>query len=128
MRLISNQDFHLIVKFLVKNLGYVIVLNSILLSVLWVLRNLQIFIFILIYEGIFISALGALQILASHIHKGAGLSYRWEKHRFHHLDFRKFAKLKPEERSKYRQEGKVRITIGLALLIATIILYFSIYY
>lgn len=125
MRSISDQGSHQIVKFVVKNLGYVMVLNSVVLAVLWILRDLHLFTPILMYEVVFISGLGVLQILASRIHKGDGLSYRWGKYRAYWLDLRKFAKLKPEERSRYRQEGKVRITIGLTLLIATIILHFS---
>lgn len=125
MRSILIQDFHQIVKFVAKNLGYIIVLNSIVLPVLWILNDLQLFIFILVYEGAFIFGLGVLQILASRIQKGDGLSYCWGKYRAYWLDLRKFAKLKPEERSKYRQEGKVRITIGLALPIVAIILRFS---
>jgi hypothetical protein len=125
VRPISNQDFHQIVKFVVENLGYVMVVNSVVLVVLWILRNLHLFTPILMYEVVFISGLGVLQILASRIHKGDGLSYRWGKYRAHWLDLRKFAKLKPEERSRYRQEGKVRITIGVTLLIAAIILHFS---
>ena len=125
MRPISNQDFHQMVKFVVKNLGYVMVANSVVLAVLWILRDLHLFTPILMYEVVFISGLGVLQILASRIHKGDGLSYRWGKYRAYWLDLRKFAKLKPEERSRYRQEGKVRITIGVTLLIVTIILHFS---
>jgi len=125
VRPISNQDFHQMVKFVVKNLGYVMVANSVVLAVLWILRDLHLFTPILMYEVVFISGLGVLQILASRIHKGDGLSYRWGKYRAYWLDLRKFAKLKPEERSRYRQEGKVRITIGVTLLIVTIILHFS---
>ena len=125
MRSISDQGSHQMVKFIVKNLGYVMVLNSVVLAVLWILRDLHLFTPILMYEVVFISGLGVLQILASHIHKGDGRSYRWGKYRAYWLDLRKFAKLKPEERSRYRQEGKVRITIGLTLLIGAIILHFS---
>jgi len=42
------------------------------------------------------------------------------------FNFEKFAKLKPEERMKYRQEGTIMIILGLTLLIATTILHFSI--
>jgi len=113
------------VKFVVKNLGYVMVVNSVVLVVLWILRDLHLFTPILMYEVVFISGLGVLQILASRIHEGDGVSYRWGKYRAYWLDLRKFAKLKPEERSRYRQEGKVRIAIGVTLLIAAIILHFS---
>jgi len=83
MRSISDQGSHQMVKFVVKNLGYVMVVNSVVLAVLWILRNLHLFTPILMYEVVFIP------------------------------------------RSRYRQEGKVRITIGLTLLIAAIILHFS---
>ncbi len=100
------------------------VVNSVVLAVLWILRDLHLFTPILMYEVVFISGLGVLQILASQIHEGKGRSYRWGKYRAYWLDLRKFAKLKPEERSRYSQEGKVRIAIGATLLIVAIILHF----
>jgi uncharacterized membrane protein HdeD (DUF308 family) len=42
------------------------------------------------------------------------------------FNFEKFAKLKPEERQKYRVEGIIMIVIGLFLLFGTIIAHFCI--
>jgi len=42
------------------------------------------------------------------------------------FDFRKFAKLKPKERQRYRQEGTIMVMIGLVLLVGITIAHFFI--
>ncbi len=112
--------------FVLKILGYTIVLNMIILSILWTLKILHLFTLILIYEALFVSIIGVFQILCSYIYK----EDRYPRHKsiVEWFDFRKFAKLKPEERQRYRQEGKIMIIIGLLIVVAAIIVYSSIVY
>ncbi|MFQ6064997.1 MAG: hypothetical protein ACE5L6_05925 [Candidatus Bathyarchaeia archaeon] len=107
-----------------KVIGYIAALNMIVLTFLWFLELLYLLIFILIYEALFILILGVFQILASYIYRKNSIPYR-TGFRTGWFDFRKFAKLKPEERQRYRKEGRIMIAIGLALCIAAIIVYFS---
>lgn len=118
----SNRDVHWVLVFVVKILGYIIVLNLIVLPILWVLRILNLLTLVLIYEALFISITGVFQILSSYIYREnrfppSGVASGW-------FDFKRFAKLKPEERQRYRQEGKIMITVGLILLVAAITAHF----
>jgi len=123
MRSAFEQDVHWMLAFVLKVIGYIVALNLIVLPILWFLEILYLLILILVYEALFISILGVLQILCSYI-------YRAERYPPQHalikwFDFREFAELKPEERQRYRQEGRIMITIGLTLCIAAIIVHFS---
>ncbi len=112
--------------FVIKLLGYLIVLNLVILPVLWILKILYLFTPILTYEGFFTVFIGILQILASFIYRANSIPYRGGL-RTGWFDFKKFAKLKPEERKRYRQEGTIMIIIGLTIDIATVVVHFSIF-
>jgi len=109
--------------FVLKILGYIITSNLIILPILWILKILYLFTLILIYEGVFTAFIGILQILGSYIYKENRYPPQYALTKW--FDFRKFAKLKPKERQRYRQEGKIMMVIGLILCVATIIIQFS---
>lgn len=113
--------------FVMKISGYIIALNLIVLPILWVLKILHLFTPILVYEALLTIFIGVLQILASLIYRENTIPYR-AGFRTGWFDFRKFAKLKPRERQRYRQEGIIMATIGLILCAATIIVHISIPY
>lgn len=123
MKSISRPSFNHMSAFVMRILRWILVLNLPVLSILWVFGILSLFTFILMYEALFISILGIFQILATHIYKKNSLPYR-TGFRTGWIDFKKFAKLKPEERKLYRQEGVIMIIIGLLLLCGSIIVYF----
>ena len=117
--------------FLSRVLGLVVVLDLVVFSVLWVLRIADLFGVVLTYEGFFVTFLGVLQVLASYVFRedrgetGERVAYYspfspvW-------FDFRRFAKLTPEERKRYRQEGVLMVIVGLGLLVGVAVLRFSI--
>ncbi|MGD8505563.1 MAG: hypothetical protein PVF15_02740 [Candidatus Bathyarchaeota archaeon] len=117
---------HWTFRFVAKILGWILVLNLTVLPVLWFLNILNLFTLILIYEAILILIIGALQILSSYIYRKNSIPSRWGGARTGWFDYRKFAKLKPKERQRYRQEGKIIVIIGLTLLAITIIIQFSV--
>lgn len=125
MRFIFKPSFHWMLVFVMKILGLIVVLNLMILPVLWVLKILNLFTLILIYEALFILTIGAFQILGSYIYRKNSIPYRLG-FRTGWFDFKKFAKLKPTERQRYRQEGIIMVIIGLVLLFGTIIAHFYI--
>lgn len=124
MRLSCATRPHWSLAFVIKILGYLTAINLIILPILWIVNILYLFAPILIYEGFFTIFLGTLQILSSYIQREKGTPYRFG-FRTGWFDFKKFAKLKPEERQRYRQEGKIMIIMGVILMVATIIIHFS---
>jgi len=112
--------------FVLKILGYIITSNLIILPILWILKILHLFSLILIYEGFFTIFIGVLQVLGSFIYRENSIPYRLG-FRTGWFDFRKFAKLKPEERQRYRQEGIIMAMIGFIPLITAIIVHFFIF-
>lgn len=125
MRFIFKLSFHWMLVFIMKILGCIVVLNLIVSPVLWVLKILNLFTLILIYEALFILIIGVFQILGSYIYRKNSIPYRMG-FRTGWFDFKKFAKLKPTERQRYRQEGIIMVIIGLVLLFGTIIAHFYI--
>lgn len=109
--------------FAIKILVRIAALNLAVFLILWIMRILHILALVLIYEALFIVILGICQILGSYIYRKTSIHYRWAGMgaRTGWFDFKKFAKLKPEERQKYRREGIIMIVIGLLLLFGTII-------
>lgn len=103
-----------------KILGWIAALNLIVLPVLWILKILNLLTLILIYEALLILILGAFQILSSYIYRKDSIPYRMG-FRTGWFDFQKFAKLKPEERQRYRQEGIIMVIISIALLFGILI-------
>lgn len=101
--------------FAIKILGMIGILNLIALPVLWGLEVPHLFTIILLYEASFVLVVGAFQILGSYIYRKDSIPYRLG-FRTGWFNFEKFAKLEPEERQRYRQEGIIMIIIGLALL------------
>ncbi len=128
MRFISKPSYHWIIVFVIKILGLFTILNLLILPILWILKTLYLFALILTYEALFIVIVGVLQILGSYIYRKNSIHSRWAGlgSRTGWFNFEKFAKLKPEERRKYRQEGAIMIILGLTLLIVTTILHFLI--
>jgi hypothetical protein len=110
-------------RFLAKILGLLVVLDLTVLPILWVLGTPCLFAVVLTYEGFFVAFLGVLQILASYIYRENSPPYR-EGFRTGWFDFKKFAKLKPEERKRFRQQGMIMAVIGLMLLAGIIIVHF----
>jgi len=121
MRLIFNISQHRLAAFATKILGLILVLNLIILPILWALQLQQLFTIILIYEALFILFLGVLQILSSYIYRADSIHSRWGGARTGWFDFKKFAKLEPEKRKKYRQEGEIMVIIGLIFLVGIIV-------
>jgi hypothetical protein len=89
-----------------------------------VLKAIHLFTLILTYEAFFISFIGVLQILGTYIYREDRypLRYAWIKW----FELKKFAELKPDERQRYRQEGKIMIIIGLVICFAVLVVHFSI--
>jgi hypothetical protein len=118
-------------SFLNRVLGLVMVLDLVVFAVLWVLGIAYLFAVVLTYEGFFVTFLGVLQTLASYVYKEdrgeteeraiyrSGFSPVW-------FDFRRFTKLTPEERKRYRQEGILMVIVGLGLLVGVVVLRFSV--
>ena len=124
MRPTFRASYHWMLAFVTKILGLLVVLNLIVLPILWVLKILYLFTIVLAYEGFFTTFIGVLQILGSYIYRENSIPYRGG-FRTGWFDFRKLAKLKPEERQRYRQEGKIMVIIGLIICVAIIIMHFS---
>jgi len=113
--------------FAIRFLVLLVVLNLMVFSILWILKILYLFTVVLAYEGFFVAFVGVLQILGSYIYRKNSIPYR-RGSRTGWFDFKKFAKLKPEERQRYRQEGKIMVIVGLVLLIPSIITHFLIFH
>jgi len=124
MRPTFRASYHWMLAFVTKILGLLVVLNLIVLPILWVLKILYLFTIVLAHEGFFTTFIGVLQILGSYIYRENSIPYRGG-FRTGWFDFRKLAKLKPEERQRYRQEGKIMVIIGLIICVAIIIMHFS---
>jgi hypothetical protein len=124
MSFVFKPDSHWVLRFVGKILGWLMVLNSIVLPLLWFLKILNLFTLILVYEALLISIIGILQVLSSYIYRKNSIPSRYQG-RTGWFDFRRFAKLKPKQRQRYRQEGKIMILLGIMLLVVTIILHFS---
>jgi len=124
MSFVFKPDSHWVLRFVGKILGWLMVLNSIVLPLLWFLKILNLFTLILVYEALLISIIGILQVLSSYIYRKNSIPSRYQG-RTGWFDFRRFAKLKPKQRQRYRQEGKIMILLGIMLLVVTLILHFS---
>ena len=126
MKFIFKRNVHWILMFVLRISGYIITANLIILPILWILKILHLFSLILIYEGFFTIFIGVLQVLGSFIYRENSIPYRLG-FRTGWFDFRKFAKLKPEERQRYKQEGIIMAMIGFIPLITAIIVHFFIF-
>lgn len=109
--------------FVVRTVGYITVFDLVILLILSVVRMFNLFVVVLVYEAIFITIVGVFQILCTYI-------YREDRYPSSYVgtgwfDFKKFAKLKPEDRQRYRQEGTAMIIIGFAIGVALIIVHTS---
>jgi hypothetical protein len=125
MRLSVRPSRRWMLQFAVKIFSWIILLNLVVLSILWVLQILGLFTLILMYEGIFILIVGVFQILGSCIYREDSIPYRMG-FRTGWFDFKRFSKLKPKERQRYRQEGIIMAVIGLVLLVVTVMAHFYI--
>ena len=122
MRSAFERDVDWMFAFVLKLVGYIVALNLIVLPILWFLEIRYLLALVLIYEALFISIIGVVQILGSYIYREDSIPYRYG-FRLGWWDYRKFAKLKPEERNRCRKEGKLLIMIGLILGLTTIIVH-----
>jgi len=111
--------------FVIKIIGLLVVVNLIVLPILWILKILHMFTLVLMYESLFILFIGVFQILSSYIYKENSIPYRGG-FRTGWVDFKKFARLKPEERRRYRQEGIIMAIVGLLFLLGIITTHFYI--
>lgn len=115
---------HWALRFTAKILGWTLVLNLTALLILWFLELLRLFALILVYEALLILIIGVLQVLSSFIYRKNSFPSHYAG-RTGWFDFRKFAKLKPEERQRYRQEGKIMVIVGFILLALATVTHFS---
>lgn len=125
MSFIFRSDFHWVLRFEAKILGWILVPNLIFLLVLWLMKILNLFTLILVYESLLILIIGTLQILGSFIYRKNSIQSRYGG-RTGWFDFRRFAELKPKQRQRYRQEGGIMVIIGLILLVLTMVTHFSV--
>jgi len=115
---------------MLKVLGWVAIINLLVLPVLWVLEMLSALVFV--YEGAVLVFVGGVQFLLSLVYyrrnadrtvdqrypyPGSG----WLDHRI------LFKRLTPEERKRYRQEGIVTASAGFGLWLIAIATYFLIF-
>jgi len=126
MRFTFERNVHWMLVFAVKILGCIIILNSVILPILWILKVLHLCTLILAYEALFILIIGVFQILGSFIYRENSLPYSWG-FRTGWWDFKKFAKLTPEERDRYRKEGIIITVIGFILGLTAIVIHFFIF-
>ncbi len=128
MEPVSKSSSLWMLAFALKILACIGVLNIGAVLVLWILGVPSLLILILVYEGLFTAFLGVLQILSSLIYRENSVTQRsvraWGGARTAWFDFRRFAKLKTEERQKYRQEGAIMVLIGFMLLLVSIAAHF----
>ncbi len=128
MKFIPKSNSHWKLALASKILRWVVVSNLAVLAILWILRLQYLFIQFLAYEALFILFYGVLLILSTYVYRKDSIpsARDWGGYRTGWFDYKRFAKLKPEERQRYRLEGKIMIVIALALLTAAIVLHFSI--
>lgn len=124
MNSVFRSDSHWILRFVAKILGWTLVLNLIVLFVLWFLKILNLFTLILVYEALLILIIGVLQVLSSYIYRKDSFPSHYAG-RTGWFDFRRFAKLKPKQRQRYRQEGRIMVIFGLILLATTTVIHYS---
>ena len=125
MRPTFRASCHWMLAFVIKIIGLLVVVNLIVLPILWILKILHMFTLVLMYESLFILFIGVFQILSSYIYKENSIPYRGG-FRTGWVDFKKFARLKPEERRRYRQEGIIMAIVGLLFLLGIITTHFYI--
>lgn len=126
MKFIFKRNFQWVLAFGIKILGYIVILNLVISPILWILEILYLSTLILVYEALFTSSIGIFEILCSFIHRENSISYRMG-FRTGWWDFKKFAKLTPEERNRHRKEGTIMIMIGFLLGLTAIIVHFSLF-
>ena len=115
-------------RFAVKVLAYVAVSNLLALPVVW-LANIH-YAVVFAYEGIILVILGGIQFLLSCVYyvkdHYSTLDQKYPYPGPSMLDLKRlFKRLTREERSRYRQEGMVMMTIGVALCLAAALVYLS---
>ena len=92
MKFIFKRNVQWPLAFGIKILGYIVILNLVILPILWILEILYLSTLILIYEALFTSSIGVFQILCSFIYRENSIPYRMG-FRTGWWDFKKFAKL-----------------------------------
>jgi len=120
MWLIAKQSRHRKVTYAIIFTVRLTVLNLAILAFLWALQNLNMLILILSYEALLILAVGAFQFLGSCIYREDSVAYQHGA-RTAWWDFKRFAKLTPEERERYRQEGLSLVAISVIMMLLILI-------
>jgi hypothetical protein len=96
------------------------IINFIIFAFLWAFQSLGMLLLILAYEALLILGYGGIQFLGSWIYREDSVVYR-QGGRTAWWDFKRFAKLPPEERERYRQEGLVLVAIGAIMMIMILV-------
>jgi hypothetical protein len=110
--------------FALRVLRWIALFSLVVLLVLSVFDSLYLFPLILVYEALLVLIMGILPILGSYIYRKNSFPSRYGRTGW--FDFKRFAKLTPKQRQRYRQEGKIMVIIGIILLAVAIILHFAI--
>jgi hypothetical protein len=96
------------------------ILNLVILALLWALQSLSMLLLILSYEAVLVLAFGAFQFLGSCIYREDSVTYG-HAGRTAWWDFKRFAKLTPEERERGRQEAITLMVIGATMMLLILI-------
>ncbi len=116
-------------KFMAKVVMYVLFANLLIVLLLWMFDILPTLILAIIYEGAILTIIGGVQLLLSFVHYKSN-SDRTIDQRYPYpgpgwLDHRiLFRRLNPEERVRYRQEGRIIVVFGFILWAAAIIMHY----
>lgn len=118
------------IKFMMKVFGYVAVVNLFVLPILWRFNILSAVIFL--YEGAFFVFVGGVQFLLSFVYYRKNyhspIDQRYPYPGRSMLDHKRvFKRLTPEERKRYRQEGRIMVMIGFIMWLTAIIVHFFIF-
>ncbi len=120
MRLVTSQNRPRKVMYALKCVVLLGIFNLVIFAFLWALQNVNMLLVILAYEALLILGYGVIQLLGSRIYKEDSVVYR-HGGRTAWWDFKRFAKLSPEEREKYRQEGLILAAIGAIMMIIVLV-------
>jgi hypothetical protein len=96
------------------------IINLVISAFLWALQSLSMLLVILAYEALLILGYGVIQFLGSWVYREDSVVYR-HGGRTAWWDFRRFAKLSPEERERYRQEGLILAVIGAIMMLLVLV-------
>jgi hypothetical protein len=116
-------------KFAAKVFVCVLFVNLLMLPLLWMFNILPTLILVIIYEGAILAIVGGVQLLLSFVHyrrnSDRTIDQRYPYPGSGWLDHRiLFRRLNPEERKRYRQEGRIIVIFGFILWATAVIMHF----